>query len=117
MWVDITQFESDWGNRNFNFELKKEIVNHRYMTLAYTDVLISSDSLFELQKRINFIFDIVIVIQSHHNSNIHIGLFLPCLIYAPYFDPHLNCTKVISKTKMRGWKQDQFGRKILSLNF
>lgn len=78
------------------------------MTLAYTDVLLSSDSLFGPQRRIHFIFDIVIVIQSHHNSDIHIGPFLPCLIYAPDFDPHLNCTKIISKTKIRGWKQGQF---------
>lgn len=56
---------------------------------------------FEPQKSINFIFDIMIVIQSHHNSDIHIMPFLPCFVLLILTDV-LNCTKVISKTKRKG---------------
>lgn len=101
MWVDVTQFESDWGNRSSNFELKKKVVNHRYMTVTYTDVLLPSDSPFEPQKGINFIFDIVIATQSHHNSYLHIMPFLP--YFVPLILSHLlNCPKGISKTKEKG---------------
>lgn len=71
------------------------------MTLAYTDVLLSSDSPFELQKEINFIFDIVIGIQSHHSSYLHIMPFLPC--FMPLILTYvLNCPKGISKAKEKG---------------
>jgi hypothetical protein len=80
MWAAITQFESEQGIRSSNFEQKKKVVNHRYMTLAYADVLLSSDSLFEAWKEINFIFDIVIGIQSHHSSCLHIMPFLLCFM-------------------------------------
>lgn len=67
MWVDIIQFESEWRIRSSNFELKK-VVNQIYVTLAYTDILFSSDSFLEDHKGINFIFDTVIGVQSYYNS-------------------------------------------------
>lgn len=105
MWVDITQFESDPGNRRSNSELKEKVLNHRYMTLINTDVLLSSDSPFEPQKGIQFILDIVIGIQSHHNSYLHIMPFLPR--FRPLILIHvLNCSKGICKT--RGAGNDKF---------
>jgi hypothetical protein len=66
--VDINKLESEWRIRSSNSELKKKVVNQIYVTLAYTDVLFSSDSFLEDQKEINFIFDIVIGVQSYYNS-------------------------------------------------
>lgn len=96
MWVDIIQFESEWGIRSSNFELKKRVVNQRYLTLTYTDFLSSSDSFFEDEKEINFIFDIVIGVQSYYNSYISHYYFL-AFFNAPGFDPRFKMTKEFLK--------------------
>ena len=71
------------------------------MTLAYTDVLPSSDSPFEPQKGLHFIFDIVIGIQSHHHSSLHIMSFSP--YFKPLIWPHVwNYPEGISKIKEEG---------------
>lgn len=71
------------------------------MTLAHADVLLSSDSPFEPQKGLHFIFDIVIGIQSHHHSSLHIMSFSPC--FMPLIWPHVwNYPEGISKIKEEG---------------
>ena len=69
------------------------------MTLAYTDVLLSSDSPFEPQKRIHFIFDVVIGVQSHHHSALPIMSFLPC--FMPLSATHI-CNYPEGILKIRG---------------
>lgn len=80
-----------------NFEMKKG-VNQRYLTLAHTDVMSSSDSFFEDQKDINSFLDIVIGVQSYYNSYIfyYIFCFVSMLLD---FDSILKMSKEFQKWK------------------
>lgn len=75
---------------------KKKVVNQRYLTLANTDVLSSSDSFFEDQKVINFIFDIVIGYSHAITHVFHIMGFMICF-NAPDFYPRSKMFKEFLK--------------------